>query len=149
MQQPARSGGRPLPGCIKLPTLRNYSGIRSWPSPSPSHVVGVEGTRGICLNLSQTPWDGFLDLAASGNSALLGVRAEATLRADLLTLSLTFHSRFLARKKRVAVVTTEEVSTLLTTAELLVIVCHTTNQAHDDDNDNDDDQTARRDAYGA
>lgn len=58
------------------------------------------------MTLSRAPRDGFLDFfAESGNSALLGVRAVTTFRAELLTFSLTFHSRFLARKNSVVVVT--------------------------------------------
>lgn len=87
-------------------------------------------------------------LAESGNSALLGVRAETTLRADLLTFSLTFHSRFLARKKRVVVVTGGRQHYAKRRGAWFG-ACHTADQAYDGNNDDDDDQATRRYAYGA
>lgn len=48
-------------------------------------------------------------LTESGNWDLRGVRAAATFLADLRIVSRTFHSRFLAMKKRVVVETREAV----------------------------------------
>lgn len=75
-------------------------------------------------------------LTESGNCDLRGVRAAATFRADRRSVSRTFHSLFLAMKKRVAVET--KIHSLASAHEYTASArCrHTANNDNDDHDDN-------------
>lgn len=120
---------------LDFPSLfaRPFS-ISSWRS------LGVGGTSSASLERPRRD-DPLEFLNESGNSVLRGVRAATTLRLDLLIVSRTVHSRFLAIKKRVAVETLKFVSISSTKTCTFLRALLTANQCHNGHDDDDSNHT--------